>query len=49
VNDLTWRVTVTGLTQNWDAAAWHVADQDSNIQMYQCGNDGTCFAVEEPV
>jgi hypothetical protein len=49
IDDLTWRVTVPGLVQAWSAAAWHVADEDSNVQMYQCPNSGGCVAVEEPV
>ena len=49
VDALTWRVTVPDLTQDWSAATWHVADVEANVQMYQCANDGTCVAVEQPV
>lgn len=49
VDELTWRVTVPDLVQAWSAASWHVADLEANVQLYQCGNDGQCVAVEEPV
>jgi hypothetical protein len=49
IDDLTWRVIVPGLTQNWDVAGWQVADEDSNIQMYVCPKVGACLVVEEPV
>ena len=49
IDDLTWRVTVPGLTQSWSGAAWHVADEDSNIQTYKCTNVTGCTRVEEPV
>jgi hypothetical protein len=48
VDELTWRVTVP-LAEGWSAAGWHVADEDSNVQLYQCPNGGLCVAVEEPV
>ena len=49
VDDLTWRVVVPDLVQAWSASAWHVADEESNVQSYQCGADGVCEAFEEPV
>ena len=45
VDDLTWRVTVPGLVQDWSASAWHVADDDSNVQGYQCPDRGALRAV----
>jgi hypothetical protein len=47
VDELTWRVKV--FAEGWSAAAWHVADEDSNVQLYQCPNGGTGIAVEQPV
>jgi len=49
LDDLTWRVTVPNLAQDWSASAWHVADDDANVQSYQCPDRGSCEAVEEPV
>ena len=49
VDDLTWRVSVPDLVQDWSASAWHVADEDSNVQGYQCPAGGVCEAFEEPV
>jgi hypothetical protein len=49
IDDLTWRVTVPDLDQDWSAAAWHVADEDANVQSYQCADGGGCEAFEEPV
>ena len=49
VDDLTWRVTVPGLVQDWSGAAWHVADNDANVQGYVCPRGGPCEPVEEPV
>jgi hypothetical protein len=49
VDDLTWRVTVPGLVQDWSGAAWHVADDDANVQGYLCPRGGPCEPVEEPV
>jgi hypothetical protein len=49
VDDLTWRVAIPNLGQDWSAAAWHVADEDANVQSYQCPNGGPCDAVESPV
>jgi hypothetical protein len=49
VDALTWRVLVPDLDQDWSASAWHVADEDSNVQSCQCGEDGGCEAFEEPV
>jgi hypothetical protein len=49
VDDLTWRVTVPDLVQDWSASAWHVADEDSNVQSYQCADGGGCEAFEEPM
>jgi hypothetical protein len=49
VDDLTWRVTIPGLVQDWSASAWHVADDDSNVQGYQCPHRGSCEPFEEPV
>jgi hypothetical protein len=49
LDDLTWRVTVPDLVQDWSASAWHVADEDANVQSYQCGNDGVCEAVDPAV
>lgn len=49
VDDLTWRVTVPGLVQDWSASTWHVADDDSNVQGYQCPSRGACQPFEEPV
>jgi hypothetical protein len=49
IDDLTWRVTVPGLVQDWSASAWHVADDDSNVQGYQCPHRAACEAFEEPV
>jgi hypothetical protein len=49
VDDLTWRVTVPGLVQNWAASAWHVADDESNVQGYLCGIADHCQAVEDPL
>jgi len=48
VDDLTWRVAVPNLTQDWAASAWHVAD-DSNVQGYQCPDRGPGEPFEEPV
>ncbi len=33
-DNLTWKVTVPNVRREWPGAAWHVADQDSNMQMY---------------
>jgi hypothetical protein len=49
VDDLTWRVRVPGLVQDWAASAWHVADDDSNVQGYHCPSRGACQPFEEPV
>jgi hypothetical protein len=49
VDDLTWRVTIPNLVQDWSASAWHVADEDSNVQLYQCPTGSSCEAFEEPV
>jgi hypothetical protein len=49
VDDLTWRVTVPNLVEDWSASAWHVADEDANVQSYSCPNGGDCVAYEEPV
>jgi hypothetical protein len=49
VDDLTWRATVPVLVQDWSASAWHVADDDSNVQGYQCACRGGCEPFEEPV
>jgi hypothetical protein len=48
LDDLTWRVTVP-LEEEWDAAAWHVADDESNVQGWVCSTDGHCQTFEEPV
>ena len=48
VDDLTWRVTIPDLVQDRSASAWHVADEDSNVQSYQCPNGGSCEPFEEP-
>ncbi len=49
VDNLTWRVTIPDLVQDWSASAWHVADDDSNVQGYQCADGDVCEAFEEPV
>ena len=49
IDDLTWRVTVPGLTQDWSASSWHVADDDANVQGYQCPDGGVCHRFEPPV
>jgi hypothetical protein len=49
VDELTWRVTIPGLIDDWSASAWHVADEESNVQGYACGNNGECQAFEDPV
>jgi hypothetical protein len=49
LDDLTWRVAVPNLSQEWSASAWHVADDDSNVQGYQCPDAGECERFEPPV
>jgi hypothetical protein len=49
VDDLTWRVTVPDLMQDWSGAGWHVADDDSNVKGYLCADPGGCEAVEAPI
>jgi hypothetical protein len=44
-DNLTWQVTVPNLRKDWPGSAWHVADQDSNVQMYRCTTTGGCEAV----
>jgi hypothetical protein len=49
VDDLTWRVMVPDLVQEWSASAWHVADEDSNVQLYRCADGDICEGFEEPL
>ena len=49
VDDLTWRVAVSDLMQDWSGAGWHVADDDSNVQGYACADPGGCVAIEAPI
>ncbi len=47
VDELTWRVTVPGLVQDWSGAGWHVADDESNVQGYLCGENGECELIDD--